>query len=86
MLGDDPKHDLALYLLAAVHARRGDNEEALSLLAKVMAITPEASAQARADDDFADLHDMDDFLALTEPPSCARRTSRSVRRRPRSDR
>lgn len=84
VLGDDPKHDLALYLLAAVHARRGDNVEALSLLAKVMAISPEASAQARADDDFADLHDMDDFRALTEPPSFPTHSRRT--RRPRSDR
>jgi tetratricopeptide (TPR) repeat protein len=68
VLGDDPKHDLALYLLAAVHARRGDSTEALSLLGKVLAITPEASAQARADDDFANLHDFDEFWTMTEPP------------------
>jgi tetratricopeptide (TPR) repeat protein len=84
VLGDDPKHDLALYLLAAVHARRGDNIEALSLLAKVMAISPEASAQARADEDFADLHDMDDFRALTEAPAANLLPRRS--RRPRTDR
>lgn len=68
VLGDDPKHDLALYLLAAIHARRGATEEALSLLAKVLAITPEASAQARADEDFDSLHDFDAFWTLTEPP------------------
>ncbi len=84
VLGDDPKHDLALYLLAAVHSRRGDNAEALSLLAKVMAISPEASAQARADDDFADLHDMDDFRALTEPRATPAQPRRG--RRLRSDR
>jgi tetratricopeptide (TPR) repeat protein len=48
VLGDDPKHDLALYLLAAVHARKGDLEEALSLLGKAIAITPEASPRPAA--------------------------------------
>jgi cytochrome c-type biogenesis protein CcmH/NrfG len=83
VLGDDPKHDLALYLLAAIHARRGDNVEALTLLAKVLALSPEAAAQARADEDFADLHEMDDFRAMTERPAPA-----SLRhgRRARSDR
>lgn len=80
VLGDDPKHDLALYLLAAVHARRGDTTEALSLLGKVLAITPEASAQARADDDFANLHDFDEFWTMTEPPP-ASPTSGSLARR-----
>jgi len=68
VLGDDPKHDLALYLLAAIHARRADHHEALSLLAKVLALTPEASAQARADVDFDSLHDFEAFWKLTEQP------------------
>jgi predicted Zn-dependent protease len=69
VLGDEPRHDLALYLLAAIHARRGDQDEALSLLAKVLAITPEASAQARADADFDGLHELEAFRALTESAS-----------------
>jgi tetratricopeptide (TPR) repeat protein len=81
VLGDDPRHDLALYLLAAIHARRGAHDEALSLLGKVLAITPEASAQARADADFGNLHDLDAFRVLTEPPAVApadtRRTGRT---------
>lgn len=81
VLGDDPKHDLALYLLAAVHARRDDREEALSLLAKVLAITPEASAQARADADFSSLHELDAFWKLTEPPAVSTETRRGRRRR-----
>ena len=68
VLGDDPKHDLALYLLAAIHARRGATSEALDLLAKVIAITPEASAQARSDEDFTSLHGDDSFWRLVEPP------------------
>lgn len=80
VLGDDPKHDLALYLLAAVHARRGDTTEALSLLGKVLAITPEASAQARADDDFSNLHDLDEFWTMTEPPPTSTTTPSGQRR------
>lgn len=71
VLGDDPRHDLALYLLAAIHARRSDIDEALSLLGKVLAISPEASAQARADDDFDNLRDSEAFWKMTEPPAAA---------------
>ena len=88
VLGDDSKHDLALYLLAAVHARRNDQDEALSLLAKVLAITPEASAQARADADFEVLHDLDAFWTLTEPPASTSTSTAGPRRgrRPRAER
>jgi tetratricopeptide (TPR) repeat protein len=68
VLGDDPKHDLALYLLAVIHARRGDRDGALDLLGKVIALSPEASAQARNDDDFAGLRHDEAFKKLTEPP------------------
>src|SRR5262245_541744 len=68
VLGDDPKHDLALYLLAAIHARRGAHVEALEFLGKAIALSPEASTQARTDDDFTSLHDDDAFWKLTEPP------------------
>ena len=71
VLGDEPRHDLALYLLAAIHARRNDIDEALSLLSKVLALTPEASAQARADDDFDNLRDSEEFWKMTEPPAAA---------------
>jgi len=84
VLGDDPKHDLALYLLAAVHARRGDTTEALSLLGKVLALTPEASAQARADDDFTNLHDFDEFWTMTEAPATSATTAPASRRKGRT--
>jgi len=80
VLGDDPKHDLALYLLAAVHARRGATSDALDLLAKVIAISPETCAQARSDEDFTPLHADDAFWRLTEPPIVS---PGSARRRPR---
>lgn len=82
VLGDDPKHDLAMYLLAAIMARRGATTEALEFLAKAIALSPEASAQARADDDFTSLHDEDAFWNLTEPPIA----SAGPRRRRRGDR
>lgn len=68
VLGDDPKHDLALYLLAALYARRGDRAGALDLLAKVIALSPEACAQARSDDDFSAMRDDEAFRKLTDPP------------------
>jgi tetratricopeptide (TPR) repeat protein len=80
VLGDDPKHDLALYLLAALHARRGDLDEALALLTKVMAISPEASAQARHDEDFEPLHDSEAFWKLLEPPAVPASDARRPRK------
>jgi len=68
VLGDDPKHDLALYLLAAIFARRGSIQDALDFLGRAIALSPEASTQARTDDDFTSLHDEDAFWTLTEPP------------------
>ena len=68
VLGDDPKHDLALYLLAAVFARRGSTADALEFLGRAITLSPEASTQARTDDDFTSLHDEDAFWTLTEPP------------------
>jgi hypothetical protein len=83
VLGDDPRHDLALYLLAAVFARRGAALEALDFLGKAIAISPEASTQARTDADFTSLHDEDAFWTLTEPPIVSagprRRRGRSER-------
>ncbi|HXT68606.1 MAG TPA: hypothetical protein VN700_02555 [Vicinamibacterales bacterium] len=78
VLGDDPRHDLALYLMAAVCARCGRVGDALEFLGKAIAISPEASTQARSDDDFTSLHDEDAFWTLTEPPieSAGQRTRR----------
>jgi tetratricopeptide (TPR) repeat protein len=68
VLSDAPQHDLALYLLAAIEARRGATEEALHLLSRAMAVNPEIRAQARHDADFEDLRDMDAFRDLIETP------------------
>jgi tetratricopeptide (TPR) repeat protein len=76
VLAEDPRHDLALYLLAAVEARRGAAEQALSYLGQAVAISPEIRAQARHDADFESLRDLDLFHELTElpgiPPSARR--------------
>ncbi len=68
VLGDDPRHDLALYLVAAACARHGRAAEALEFLGKAIAINPETSTHARNDDDFTSLHDEDAFWTITEPP------------------
>jgi tetratricopeptide (TPR) repeat protein len=78
---DDPQQDLALYLLAAVASRQGRPDEALDRLGKAIALSPEASAQARHDDDFEPLHDLEEFWKLTEtPPAEARASARRLKR------
>ena len=69
VLAEDSEHDLALYLLAVIEARRGSAEAALSYLEKAVEISPEAGAQARFDGDFESLRDTETFRRLTEPPS-----------------
>jgi tetratricopeptide (TPR) repeat protein len=66
VLAEDPLQDLALYLLAAVEARRGLVDAALSYLGQAIAISPEARAQARFDPDFEALRDNDNFRELTD--------------------
>jgi hypothetical protein len=68
VLKDVPQHDLALYLLAAVEARRGANVEALHLLGLAMTANPEIRAQARHDEDFEDLRDLEAFRDLIDAP------------------
>ena len=41
VLAVSPDHDLALYLLAAVNARRGDADEALAWLRRAMDVSPD---------------------------------------------
>lgn len=68
VLDDAPDHDLALYLLAAVAARRGEGDQAVALLARAVIVTPEVRAQARHDADFESLRDLDAFRVLMDPP------------------
>lgn len=68
VLRDAPQHDLALYLLAAVEARRGADDEALLLLTRAMSINPEIRAQARHDADFEAIRDLEAFRRLIDSP------------------
>lgn len=80
VLTNYPNHDLALYLLATVEARRGNVDEAISNLRQAISISPEVSAQARHDDDFEVLRDSAVFRELTEaPPINPRRAARRGR-------
>jgi thioredoxin-like negative regulator of GroEL len=83
-----PRHELALYLMAVVQARRGADDHALSFLGRAIASSPEVRAQARHDADFRKLHGREAFRQLIElpsptvpidlrPPSLARRPRRS---------
>ena len=78
-LDESPEQDLALYLLAAVNARRGDHEAALTFLSRAFAARPDARAQARHDADFDDLRDSDEFQALLAVPEPPRRPVRNGR-------
>jgi hypothetical protein len=82
VLLEDPRQDLALYLQAAIEARRGAAQAALTRLREAIAVSPDAAAQARFDSDFESLFDNEAFRALTEPrpgnhQSQARRARRS---------
>ena len=80
VLAHNPEHDLALYLLATVEARRGNVDQALSNLRRAISISPEVSAQARHDEDFHALRDSAQFRELTEaPPLNPRRSARRGR-------
>jgi len=68
ILAEQPRHDLALYLLAAVEVRRGAHAEALGFLRQAVAISPEAGAQARLDADFDSLREDETFRRLTAQP------------------
>jgi tetratricopeptide (TPR) repeat protein len=68
VLRDAPQQDLALYLVAAIEARRGAADEALRLLGRALAANPELRAQARHDADFEDLRDLEAFRLLLDSP------------------
>lgn len=68
VLAESPRHELALYLLAAVEARRGSMTSALQLLMQAADVSPEIRAQARHDADFEELRDLEAFKHLIETP------------------
>jgi tetratricopeptide (TPR) repeat protein len=68
VLAEDVNQDLARYLLAAVAARRGKLEDALTHLQEVIRLNPDVRVQARLDDDFEALRHNEAFQSLTGPP------------------
>jgi len=87
VLHDDPRQDLALYLLAVIEARRGSADSALSYLERAVEISPEAGAQARFDGDFESLRETETFRRLTDPPANSAPSTpyRRLRRRARDN-
>ena len=65
---DDRSADLAVYLLAIVAARQGRTADALAHIKKAIEINPESRVQARQDEEFDILLELDEFHTLTEAP------------------
>lgn len=68
VLREAPNHELALYLVAAVEARRGALDRALQYLAQAIHASPEIRAQARHDADFEELRGLEAFRQLIDVP------------------
>jgi hypothetical protein len=79
VLTESPQQDLAMYIVAAVAARRGDRDAAIDWLGQAVSANPEIRAQVRHDDDFSALHDLEAFQRLLEVPSEPIRGLRRVR-------
>jgi tetratricopeptide (TPR) repeat protein len=68
VLGDQPNHDLAWYLLAVIDARRGASDSAVAHLARAIDYSPDVRVQARLDSEFASLRHIDAFRDLVDSP------------------
>ena len=79
VLAEEPSRDLALYLLAAIAARRGQREIALGHLHDAIASNPDVRAQAQHDEDFASLRHLDAFRTMVEAPRPGLRRGRRLR-------
>lgn len=75
---EDPENDHALYMLAVVHALRGEPAAALPFLQRALELNPDNRALARQDPDLESLRREEQFRAIME----ATATSRPDRRRP----
>lgn len=65
---DDKSQDLAVYLMAIVAARQGRTDDALAHIKMAIEINPESRIQARQDEEFDILLELDEFHTLTEAP------------------
>ena len=75
---DDPDNDHALYMLGVVHVARGELDEAMSHVARAIALNPENRGLARHDPDLEVLRRDETFRRLLETPV----GPRTDRRRP----
>ena len=73
IVDEAPHHELGHYLMAVLHARRGDFGDAIASLRQASTISPEVLAQARHDEDFQNLRGLDAFEELLTglPPGTA---------------
>ena len=65
---DDRSQDLAVYLMAIVAARQGRTADALAHIKQAIQINPDSRIQARQDEEFDILLELDEFHTLTEAP------------------
>lgn len=65
---DDRSADLAVYLMAIVAARQGRTADALGHIKLAIEINPDSRVQARQDEEFDILLELDEFHTLTEAP------------------
>jgi predicted Zn-dependent protease len=65
---DDRSQDLAVYLMAIVAARQGRTADALAHIKTAIEINPDSRIQARQDEEFDILLELDEFHTLTEAP------------------
>jgi len=86
VLAEEPRQDLALYLLAAIAARRGAVDAALVYLGQAIAIGPEVRAQARLDNDFESLRGNERYRQLIDPSGSAASAAGRRGRRGRAER
>ncbi len=76
----DPDNDHALYMLAVIHALRGNSEQGAALLQRAIEVNPENRSLARQDPDLESLRRQDGIRALLETASPSRSARRPFRR------
>jgi len=67
-LSEDPRHDLAHYMMAVAIVQRNDIPQAVEHLRRAVSLNPENRSRARQDPDFDALRDDAGFRAALETP------------------
>jgi tetratricopeptide (TPR) repeat protein len=81
LAGESPDHDHVQFMLAVVHALRGDPAKAWPPLGRAIDLNPENRFLARQDADLESLRREPEFRQLVDRPQPARRERRSFRSR-----